>query len=239
MYIPWALRFQSRMPCINLSWSLSAHPEISLDTNPFSIGYSLIFRFTQGRRAYTARFSDMFWPRRVLARGCLLTLGKIILGSFILEKGSSYIVIEEKKTVAIVHVIKNIKSPMKLSSIEDIPVSSAPSSFTYSCLLFTEFSQIWDVQNPYLRVFIFYTKGFTLNKVSTQFLDTFLMMRMAGPFWNGLLLGYGWGFDVLWSEPTAKQFGILSHWWEDSYWKTGKWSYSRNHGWKFTLILFP
>lgn len=143
MYLPWALRFQSRIPCIILSWFLSALPEISLDTNPFSIGYSLIFRFTQGRRAYTARFSDMFWPRRVLATGCLLTLGKIILGSFILEKGSSHIVIEEKKTVAIVHVIKNIKSPMmKLSSIEDIPVSSAPSSFTYSCLLFTEFSQI-------------------------------------------------------------------------------------------------
>lgn len=32
-------------------------------------------------------------------------------------------------------------------------------------------------------------KGFTLNKMSTQFLETLLMMRMTGSFWNGSLLG--------------------------------------------------
>lgn len=67
---------------------------------------------TQGQRAYTAHFLDVLWPCGVSATGCLLTLGKVILESLTQGKGCSYIVIEEKKTVAMVHVIKNIKSLM-------------------------------------------------------------------------------------------------------------------------------
>ena len=59
------------------------------------------------------------------------------LGSPIQEKGRPSIIIEERKTAAMVYDIKNIKSPMlKFPSIKDVPVQSAPSSLHSHALVY-------------------------------------------------------------------------------------------------------